>query len=123
MVMVPAKILIVEDDADSREMLAVLLAGRGYDITCAVDGEEALAVVEAERPALIITDISMPVMDGIDLIKRLQHHPEWKTIPVLVMSAFRSGIVSDAMHAGATAATVKPLDIDKLFELIEQLIG
>lgn len=116
-----AKVLIVEDDADSREMLAFLLSGRGFEVTCAEDGKAALRQLEIEPPELIITDISMPVMDGIEMIERLREHPEWKGIPVLVMSAFRSEIVNNAMQAGANAATVKPLEIDKLLELITHL--
>jgi two-component system, chemotaxis family, chemotaxis protein CheY len=120
--MTPAKILIVEDDVDSREMLAFLLSDKGFSVRCAIDGRGALQLIEEEPPQLIITDISMPVMDGIEMIERLREHPEWKAIPVLVMSAFRSDIVNNAMQAGANAATVKPLEVDKLFELITHLI-
>jgi CheY-like chemotaxis protein len=121
--MVHKKILIVEDDDDSREMLAFLLAGRGYHISCAEDGQTALSLLQSESPELIITDISMPGMDGIDLIKRLRQQRQWQSIPILVMSAFRSGMVSQAMEAGANAATSKPLEIEKLFEMIHQLTG
>jgi two-component system, chemotaxis family, chemotaxis protein CheY len=117
-----AKILIVEDDADSREMLAFLLSGRGFEVSCAEDGKDALELIENEPPGLIITDISMPVMDGIELIERLRQHPEWRLIPVLVMSAFRSEIVNNAMQAGANASTVKPLEIDKLLQMVTHLI-
>jgi two-component system, chemotaxis family, chemotaxis protein CheY len=119
--MMAAKILIVEDDADSRDMLAYLLAGRGFEVICAEDGKKALELIEKEPPGLIITDISMPVMDGIEMIERLREHSEWREIPVLVMSAFRSEIVNNAMQAGANAATVKPLEIDKLMKLITHL--
>jgi CheY-like chemotaxis protein len=117
------KILIVEDDEDSREMLAFLLAGRGYHISCAEDGLMALSLIQAEAPELIITDISMPGMDGINLIKRLRQQRQWQSIPILVMSAFRSGMVSQAMEAGANASATKPLEIEKLFEMIQQLTG
>jgi CheY-like chemotaxis protein len=119
--MVHKKVLIVEDDADSRDMLAFLLAGRGYHISCAEHGQMALSLIQAEAPELIITDISMPVMDGIDLIKRLRQHPKWHSIPILVMSAFRSGMIAQAMEAGADASATKPLEIEKLFETISQL--
>jgi CheY-like chemotaxis protein len=118
----PAKILIVEDNADSLDMLAFLLEKKGFVVICAENGKEALDLLAVERPMLIITDISMPVMDGVEMIKRLREIPELKAIPVLVISAFRSGIVRDAMQAGANAATAKPLEIEKLFELINHLI-
>jgi CheY-like chemotaxis protein len=120
--MTPAKIMIVEDNADSRDMLTYWLKDKGFAVTCAENGEEALNLLTIERPELIITDISMPVMDGIELIKQLRKIPELKTIPVLVVSAFRSGIIHDAMQAGANAATAKPLEIEKLFELINHLL-
>ena len=118
----PAKILVVEDNADSRDMLAFLLKEEGFGVICAENGKEALKLIAVEHPELIITDISMPVMDGIEMIKRLREQPDLKTIPVLVISAFRSGIVGDAMQAGANAATAKPLQFEKLFELIHHLI-
>jgi two-component system, chemotaxis family, chemotaxis protein CheY len=117
-----AKILIVEDDADSREMLTFLLSGRGFEVICAEDGKEALERIEEEPPGLIITDISMPVMDGIEMIEKLREHSEWREIPVLVMSAFRSEIVNNAMQAGANASTAKPLEIDNLLRMITHLI-
>jgi CheY-like chemotaxis protein len=120
--MTPAKILIVEDNSDSRDILAFLLKKEGFAVICAENGEEALNLLAVERPELIITDISMPVMDGIEMIKQLRKVPEWKIIPVLVISAFRSGIIQDAMQAGANAATAKPLQFEELFELINHLL-
>ena len=119
----PAKILVVEDNTDSRDMLTFWLKAEGFKVSCAENGKEALKLLAVERPELIITDISMPVMDGIELIKKLREQPELKTIPVLVISAFRSGIVGEALQAGADAATAKPLQFEKLFELITHLLG
>jgi two-component system, cell cycle response regulator DivK len=118
----PAKILIVEDNADSRDILSYLLKQKGFAIMCAENGAEALNKLAAERPELIITDISMPVMDGVEMIKKLREVPELKPIPVLVISAFRSGIVRDAMQAGANAAAAKPLEFENLFALINHLL-
>lgn len=118
----PAKILVVEDNTDSRDMLAFWLRAEGFEASCAENGKQALQLLADEPADLIITDISMPVMDGIEMIKRLRELPELKMIPVLVISAFRSGIVGEAMQAGADAATAKPLQFEKLFELINHLL-
>ena len=118
----PAKILVVEDNPDSREMIACLLRLKGYDIVSATDGQEAFDLLERERPDLIITDIQMPNVDGIEMIRRLRKHSELNQVPILVMSAYRSGVVSEAMAAGANASTRKPVEWHSLHEIIRQLL-
>ncbi|HYP29977.1 MAG TPA: response regulator [Blastocatellia bacterium] len=118
----PPKILIVEDNFDSREMLTTLLSHEGYTVISAVDGKEGLATLKSDPPDLIITDIEMPNLDGIDLIKRLRQRPDCKHVPVVVVSAYGSGNLAQAIDAGANAAMRKPIPIFNLFTMIQRLL-
>jgi CheY-like chemotaxis protein len=80
-------ILIVEDDDDTREALSQLLRGQGHHVLDAAHGVEALNLLRWVRPALIITDLSMPVMTGWQLLERLAADPRLSKIPVIVLSA------------------------------------
>jgi CheY-like chemotaxis protein len=118
----PAKILIIEDHADSREMLQTLLSDQGYTVLVAEDGLAALKLLETERPDFIITDLQMPNLDGVSFVKRLREHSQWGHIPVLVLSALGSGDLSEAMIAGADGAMRKPLQFNSLTTLIKNLL-
>ena len=80
-------ILVVEDDDDTRDALCQVLRGQGYDTLCAADGDEALRWLGRARPRLIITDLSMPGMNGWQLLQQVRSHPVWLDIPVIVLSA------------------------------------
>jgi HD-like signal output (HDOD) protein/CheY-like chemotaxis protein len=80
-------ILIVDDSAICREPIAAALRLKGYKTVCAADGLEALAAMEKERPALILLDISMPRMDGLTLLAAMRKHPEYKAVPVILLTA------------------------------------
>lgn len=116
------KILVVEDSPDSRDMISCLLRLQGYEVITAEDGQQAMDMLGVEHPGLIITDIQMPNMDGIELIKRLRRQSELRNIPILVMSAYRSGVVSEALDAGATAAARKPIQFDSLLQVVRHLL-
>lgn len=118
----PKSILIVEDDADSREVLSVILNAEGFSVLTAEDGQQALELVNEARPDLIITDIQMPNIDGIELIKRMRSRFESRSVPIVVMSAFGSGITRDALKAGADRSTPKPMQVRSLLNLIRQLL-
>lgn len=119
----PNKILIVEDNLDSREMLMRLLSDEGYTVISAQDGQEGLARLESDPPDLIITDIEMPNLDGIDLIKRLRQRPNLNQIPIVVVSAYGSGNLLQAIDAGANVAIRKPIPIGNLFVMIRGLLS
>ncbi|MFP5262322.1 MAG: response regulator [Blastocatellia bacterium] len=118
----PASVLVVEDDAGSREMLLTVLGGQGLKVTGAEDGRAALELLASMRPDLIITDIQMPNLDGVGLIKALRARPEMRDVPILIFSACGGEMLSDAMQAGADAAAPKPLRLDSLVRLIESLL-
>ena len=119
----PKSILIVEDDADSREVLSLILRAEGFSVLTAEDGQQALELVNDAPPDLVITDIQMPNIDGIEFIKRMRAQFESKSVPIVVMSAFGSGITRDALKAGADRSTPKPMHVRSLLNLIKQLLG
>jgi CheY-like chemotaxis protein len=79
---------VVDDDADIRDTLAAILEDEGYRVHAAANGREALALLEEiERPALLLVDLRMPVMDGVELIEAMRRDPRWRDLPVIVLSA------------------------------------
>jgi CheY-like chemotaxis protein len=81
-----ARILIVDDEPDIRFMMRLILEGAGYQVTEARHGLAGLKSVKARRPVLVITDVMMPTMDGLELIERLRSDPKTAAIPILVVS-------------------------------------
>lgn len=116
-------ILVTEDDPDAREVLSVILAAEGLAVITAEDGQQALRLIERTPPDLIITDIQMPNLDGIELIKRLRAHPQLHRVPIVVLSAVSGGIADDAIKAGANQTTPKPMQLDALLGLIRQILA
>ena len=116
-------ILVVDDNPDAREMVSCILAGEGFSVITAEDGEAALDIVKKHTPDLIITDIQMPKLDGIEMIKRLRDRLRSKKVPIVVMSAFGSGVTQDAMDAGANKSTPKPMAVDYFLKIVRQLLG
>lgn len=85
MVMAAREILLVEDNADYRRLLARFLADRGYHVTEAGDGQEALEKLDRSTPGLVVTDWEMPRLDGIQLVEELRRR--WPNLPILMISA------------------------------------
>jgi two-component system chemotaxis response regulator CheY len=122
MLPVEKKILIVEDHADLRELLAMLLRTEGFMIFTASDGREGLEVVKKDCPHLIVTDINMPNMNGVDMVRLVREIPQCHSIPILVLTAIGSGIASDALEAGANQAMIKPVELETLVSGIKRLL-
>jgi len=119
---VERKILLVEDHPDTRDLLALMLRSIGFTVDTADDGFEGLKLAEADRPALIITDLHMPNLDGINMIRILRDQPESRSVPILVVSACESRKINDAITAGANEALCKPIDFDSLERAITRLL-
>jgi HD-like signal output (HDOD) protein/CheY-like chemotaxis protein len=114
------KILVVDDMAIFREPIAASLRLHGYATFCASDGQQALAIVKAERPDLIVLDVAMPVMNGLTFLKRLREHPESANTPVIILSAIsqRESVMTTAQY-GAKAYLLKSRF--RLVELLERI--
>jgi len=116
------KILVVEDNIDSRDLLAKLLGMSGYEVLSAPDGESALASALQHLPDLIITDINMPRMDGIALLRKVRLESVLDRTSVFVVTAFGNEAAREAMEEGADAATAKPFDFDAFVETVNKLM-
>lgn len=118
------KILYVEDNEDNVYMLTRRLARKGYEVVVAQDGQEGVDKAKAEQPALILMDLSLPVLDGWQAAGRLKGMAETKDIPVIALSAHamdehREG----ALAAGCDDYDTKPIDFDRLLSKIETLLA
>lgn len=120
--MMSKKILIVEDDFDTRYMLSLVLKGEGYEVITAADGECALAVAAEQKPDLIITDIQMPRVNGIELTRSIRLKEETAQLPILAITAYGSTTVKTALDAGASACARKPLIISEFLPVIKNLL-
>ena len=118
-----AKILVVEDNEMNRDMLTRRLQRRGYEVVIAVDGEEGLAMAQSESPALVLMDISLPVLDGWEATRQLKMAPETKSIPVIALTAHAmSGDRERCIEAGCDDFDTKPVEIARLVGKIEALL-
>jgi DNA-binding response OmpR family regulator len=117
-------ILIVEDVPDILRLLEETLKFKGYKAVTAFNGQEALDIVQRERPALIITDIMMPKLDGFGLVHRLRINPETRDIPVIFLTATYVALEDKAfaLNIGATRFIEKPVNFEKFLTTIDELL-
>ena len=118
-----AKILLVEDNQDARTSLALILSTRGYAVATAADGQEAVEHVKTDCPDLILSDINMPNLDGLSMVKVIRTLPHCQNVPIVMMSAYGSGPLGEALRAGATAALRKPLNFQALSETLARFLS
>jgi two-component system chemotaxis response regulator CheY len=117
-------ILAIDDSASIRQMVAFTLKSSGYEVIDAVDGIEGLDKAKASTFDLILTDQNMPRMDGIALIKSLRAMPQYRTVPILMLTTESSDAMKQqGRAAGATGWLVKPFDPQKLIEVVKKVIG
>ena len=116
------KILVVEDNADSRELLHFYLTSKGYKVSTAADGQEGLYMARVEKPDLVITDLTMPNMDGIELTAAIRSEPEISAIPIFVYTSYGSEAAEPAIREGATKVFYKPIDIDNMLNSITDVV-
>jgi CheY-like chemotaxis protein len=116
----PPKILLVEDELASAEAVGFLLQMNGFEVAAAANGREALDCLDEIRPDLVLSDIMMPVMDGLELVQKIRENPEHRDLPVILMSA-----AHHMLAAGTPASAVlrKPLDFPRLLTAIRRLLG
>ena len=118
------KVLIVDDEPDNIELLARRLTRRGYAVVSATSAVEGIAIAETERPDVILMDIKMPQVDGLEATRRLKANPKTNSIPVITLTAH--AMPEDralALSAGAEEYESKPVDLARLLEKIEMLTG
>jgi two-component system cell cycle response regulator DivK len=117
------KILIVEDNEDSRELVVKVLRNKGYETVEAVDGEDALAKAAAEKPDLILLDISLPKLDGYEVAKRLKSQEEFQETPIVAFTAHAmKGDREKVIVAGFEGYISKPVNIRELPDQVRSFI-
>jgi len=118
-------LLVVEDIPNVLELLEVTLRFQGYEVISAHNGEEALEILESEKPALIITDILMPKLDGFSFVQKLRSNPKTLNIPVIFLSA--TYVTPEdrtfAMSLGASRFIEKPIDTEDFLLTIAELLS
>ncbi len=119
-----ATVLAVDDSASMRQMVSFTLKGAGYDVIEANDGQDALTKAQSSSPDLVLTDVNMPIMDGITLIQELRKLPNYKHVPMLMLTTESAGDKkAQGKAAGATGWLVKPFNPDQLIATIKKVLG
>lgn len=118
-------ILIVEDVPDILKLLEATLSFKGYRVITAHNGQEALDAIQRERPALVITDIMMPKLDGFGLVHRLRINPETREIPVIFLTATYVALEDKAfaLNIGATRFIEKPVNFEHFLGTVQELFA
>lgn len=116
-------ILLVEDNEMNRDMLSRRLNRRGYEVLMAMDGEQGVAIAQAQRPDLILMDMSLPVLDGWAATQTLKSAPETQSIPVIALTAHAmSGDREKCLEAGCDDYDTKPIEFNRLLVKIQTLL-
>lgn len=118
------RIMIVDDSATVRQVLQMTLEGAGYDIFDAVDGQDALAKLEDARLDMVITDLNMPNLDGIGLIRKIRQHAAYRFIPIVMLTTESAEEKKqEGKAAGASGWIVKPFKPEQLLKVVKMVLG
>jgi two-component system chemotaxis response regulator CheY len=115
-------ILVVEDTADTAAVMKSVLELSGFDVVLAVDGLDGIEKAQAESPDLIITDISMPRLNGLEMIRELRRLPEFKTTPILAITSYGMNRAMEGIRAGANRAVARPIQNHLLLAFVIDLL-
>jgi CheY-like chemotaxis protein len=119
----PFKILVVEDKTDSRDLLQFFFTTRGFHVVTASDGAEGLHITQAEKPDLIITDLTMPNGSGVEMIKQIRSEPGIAHIPIGVYTAYGKDYIDSAIEVGANKVFSKPVNLEKLARFVTEFLN
>lgn len=114
--------LVVEDDDDLRLLYSMFLSLRGFEVRSAADGQAGYEEVIQNRPDVILTDIAMPRLDGLQLLSRIKGEKSFGILPVIVMSAYGKQRLAIAEQMGADLILEKPLDDEVLYQAVQQVL-
>ena len=118
------KILLIEDNELNRDMLSRRLRKRGYEVVTAVDGETGIAMAQADAPALILMDVTLPGIDGLEATRRLKAAPQTRHIPIVALTAHTMASDRDkTLAVGCDDFDTKPIELPRLLGKIESLLN
>jgi len=116
-------VLAVDDSASLRQMVSVVLCGGGYQVVEAVDGVDALSKLTGQDLDLVLTDLNMPKMDGLEFTRQLRAMPQYKFVPVVLLTTeSNTEKKMQGKAAGATAWIIKPFDPDQLLAVVKKVM-
>jgi len=119
-----ARILTADDSASMRQMVTFTLKGAGHEVIEAVDGKDALQKAQSTKADLVLTDVNMPHLDGIGLVKQLRSLPNYKFTPILLLTTESAPEKKqEGKAAGATGWLVKPFNPDQLLATVKKVLG
>lgn len=119
-----ASILIVDDSVSIRQSVRFILEQSGYTVFEAADGQEGLKRLGEQKTDLVITDVNMPNMDGLTMVRKIRETDGIKFVPIIVLTTESQGsVVEDGKKAGATGWIVKPFNDEKLIETIKKVLA
>jgi two-component system chemotaxis response regulator CheY len=116
--------MTVDDSRTMRDMVAFTLRGAGFEVSMAEDGQQALTLLKTTTVDVLITDLNMPVMDGVTLIRALRADAKWRALPILMLTTESDPAKkAEGRTAGATGWLVKPFNPEKLIEVVKRVCG
>jgi two-component system chemotaxis response regulator CheY len=115
--------MTVDDSVSMRQMVSLVLRGGGYEVVEAVDGVDGLSKLSGQELHLFLTDVNMPNMDGIEFTRQIRNRPEYKFVPIVLLTT-ESDLEKkqQGKAAGATAWIVKPFDPDQLLAVVKKVL-
>ncbi len=117
-------VLIAEDNPVNRELLRELLEARGYSVSEACNGQEALEKIDEVKPDILLVDIGMPVLDGYGFVRKFRENPKWQGLPVLAVTAYAmQGDKQKILDAGFDGYLSKPIDSVPLEKELARLLA
>lgn len=118
------RLLVVEDDPALAKVLQMRLQIEGFEVEVAGDGAEAMTMIGKQRPDLVVCDLMMPVMDGLEVTRAIKGNPKLKAIPILILTALKSAReMGELQKLGADVFATKPYNGKELTAQIRQLLG
>jgi two-component system chemotaxis response regulator CheY len=116
-------ILTADDSASMRQMVTFTLKGAGYEVVEAVDGKDGLSMISQSKVDMIITDLNMPNMDGIEMIRNVRAMAQYKFIPIILLTTeSQDGKKKEGKAAGATGWITKPFKPEQLLAVIKKVL-
>jgi two-component system, chemotaxis family, chemotaxis protein CheY len=117
------KLLIVDDSASMRQLVSFALKSAGYEVVDAINGKDALGKLAATKVDMVVTDLNMPEMDGITLIRELRGNPTYKFTPVVMLTTeSQESRKQEGKQAGASGWIVKPFTPDQLIDTVKRFV-
>jgi twitching motility two-component system response regulator PilH len=113
-------VLLVEDQEDFQRLLQIVLESEEYKVVVEPTAEKAIEILAEFRPSIIVTDVMMPGISGIELTRHVKNTPVLENIPVIVLTGGTKDLIDEAKQAGAVVVMQKPIEVDDLLQLIKQ---